>query len=381
MKINVLSNDLELISILNDIEGSDVKTIDVEQIDEKKIDVVVISNNLLKIDKFINLLASSENKIKSLFFYLSDDSDHELLKKIDNKLLESHNIIVVPAKRTVLQIQKLIISKFYNTVDINNVIAFFGSDSKVGTSVISNLVALNLAKRSEEKNICLLNLHGQTGFDWIDNSKHETGLSDIRIAISNRILNGTTVKEISYRLLPNFYILKGEKNIETNRYYSYKEINALIKVCKECFDVVIIDAGNTNNLYLHQAYSSLINADTKILVTDNTSKSYEMYDIANNQIFAPLKIEEFQGLIVNKYFKTSHAKKDIELAEIYNLPLLAVLPYCEFYYQANYEKNPSLFLTDRRFKNNYQKMIKYVESKMGITVKEKSKKLFNFGGK
>ncbi|HBB28130.1 MAG TPA: hypothetical protein DC000_02580, partial [Clostridiales bacterium] len=154
------------------------------------------------------------------------------------------------------------------------------------------------------------------------------------------------------------------------------EINSLINLCKDNFDFVIIDAGNTMNLSLRMTYSALINSDNRILITDQMPKSYEMYIKGKNQVLEYLKISDFKFIILNKYIQNSVLPKKDELADKYQLPIIGVLPYLDFYYQAAIEKSISMFETEKNYKNVILTIVKYIEKKCGLEISELNKKRF-----
>lgn len=368
MKLHVVSEDLELINSLKEINTLQVKTIDKNDINDSGANILVISNKFIKIRELITI---KNNDVKC--FYLSDEEDSSVLDKLDPGILSLENIIVIPPKRTILQIQEYILNNIYEVNKENNVYAFFGTDSKVGVTSIAQAVAVNLSKRHKNKSVLMLFLDGQTGFDWIDNTAKNC-LADIKVALKNNLLTISSLKENCYQHTPNLFMLKGEIAIKDNVYYHQREINSLINICKDNFDFVIIDAGNTMNLQLRMTYSALINSDNKFLITDQFPKSYEMYQKGKNQILDDLKINDFKFLILNKYIKNSILLKKEDISDRYELPIISTLPFLDFHYQAVADKNISIFESEKIYKDSIIKLTEYIEKKRGIIPMEKTKK-------
>lgn len=368
VKIDILSDDLALIEALKNISNIQVQMITIDNIDTSNADVLVVSNKFVQINKLLSIKLND-----NLCFYLSDENDTDIIEKIDKGILNLKNIIIVPPKRTVTQIQEFILNKLFDIDSANNVFTFFGADSKVGTTSIVQNVGENLAKRHKSKNILMLFLDGQTGFDWVESSYIKTCLADIKVALKNKLLSSSNLKENCYRYMPNFYMLKGELEIKDNIFYHQDEINELINLCKENFDFIIIDAGNTMNLQLRMTYSALINSDNKILITDQLPKSYEMYIKGKNQILRDLAIDDFRFMVLNKYMKNNILLKKEEIVDKYNLPIISTLPYIDFYYQAAAEKNASLFEVEKAYKEGIMLLVEYIEKKRGLIATDKRK--------
>ncbi len=371
MKLNIISNDFELINKLKEISALNVKSIDEDELSDNDGDILVVSNKIISLNKLLSLKAND-----IMCFYLSSQYDASTIEKIDSSILELKKIYIVPPKRTITQIQEIILNRIFKTNNKNNVFTFFGTDSKVGTTSIAQSVAYNLSKRHKNKSVLMLFLDGQTGFDWIDSTSNKSCLSDIKVALKNNFLTVSSLKENCYQYAPNFFMLKGEISLEENVYYHQNEINSLINLCKDNFDFVIIDAGNTMNLSLRMTYSALINSDNRILITDQMPKSYEMYIKGKNQVLEYLKISDFKFIILNKYIQNSVLPKKDELADKYQLPIIGVLPYLDFYYQAAIEKSISMFETEKNYKNVILTIVKYIEKKCGLEISELNKKRF-----
>ena len=371
MKLNILSDDFELINKLKEVSALNVRSITEDELSENEVDVLVVSNRIISLNKLMSLKTSD-----ALCFYLSSQEDISFIEKIDLSILELKKIHIIPPKRTISQIQEIILNKLFKTNNKNNVFTFFGTDSKVGTTSIAQLVAFNLSKRHKNKSVIMLFLDGQTGFDWINNTYNKSCLSDIKVALKNNFLTASSLRENCYQYAPNLFMLKGEISIEENVYYHQNDINSLINLCKDNFDFVIIDAGNTMNLCLRMTYSALINSDNRILVTDQMPKSYEMFVKGKNQVLEYLNISEFKFLVINKYIQNSMLPKKDELADKYQMPIIGVLPYLDFYYQAAIEKSISMFETEKTYSNIILTIVKYIEKKCGFEINELNKKRF-----
>jgi Flp pilus assembly CpaE family ATPase len=374
MKLHVISNDLELIEELRDIVGFQVKVIDKKDLNDSEADVIVVSNEVIDIKMLLSIKATEAKT-----FYLSKFKDNEAVSSLDNNLLSIRNVVIVPPKRTVKQIQEFILSNIYKVETENNVFTFFGADSKVGVTSIAQLTASYIAKRNKDKSVLLIFLDGQTGFDWVEDKRNNsTCLADIQVALKNNFLDNKSLKDNCLRMQPNLYLLKGEIRIDENVCYNEHEINSLINICKEAFDFIVIDAGNTMNLSLRMTYSALINsASNNMLVTDQLPKSYEMYKKGKLQVMDDLKIDKFSVLILNKYMQNNSVYKREEIVSNYDIPVLTALPYLDYYYQAAADKNLALFENDKGYADGILTIVKLIEVKQGIVKEDKKGSWFD----
>lgn len=374
--IHIISDDFELINALKEIEMN-VKTISCEQMNEvPKDDILVVSDKKIEINKLISLKEKNIN-----CFYLSSLDYIKQIEKTDKSLLEIKNIKIVPPKRTVIQIRDIIISNIYKKEKVNNIITFFGTDSKVGTTSIAQNLALYLSNNLKDKYIMYLCLNGQDGLDYSINAQKikESSISNIKSNLKINILTLATVFDYCCKINDNLYLLRGESDIKETVYYNQNEINRLIELCKENFHFVIIDAGNINNLHLRMTYSALINSDNKILITDQTPKSNDLFIKAKLNILEPLEIKDFK-CVVNKYIKDNIMQKKDKLIEQYKLPIISTIPYIDDYYHIANEQNIEQFMKDKYYKKSIQELAEYITKKQGIKINDNTHKktFFNF---
>ncbi len=369
LKLHILSNNKELVSAFKEILSLQVKPIAENDLNYSNAEVLIVDSEMMNIDLLLTFKTTN-----TICFFITRLDDVNSVEEKDRDMLNFKNIHVVPPERNIEQIRKHVLSKIFNIKSTNNIFCFFGADSKVGTTGISQLAAVNLAKRHKEKSVLLLFLDGQTGFDWVEDNRNNTScLSDLQIPLKNNQLTKIGIRESCLQILPNLLLLKGERRLDETACYHQDEISLLLDVCKDSFDFVIVDAGNSMNLDLRMTYAALINSDNNILIAEQLPKSLDMYNKAKTQVLSELKIDDFKFLVLNKYLKNNALYKKEEIVSKYGLPILTTLPYVDFYFQAAAEKNLSIFESDANFKAGIITIVKYIESKLGLRVVEKSK--------
>ncbi|QSX05468.1 hypothetical protein JYG23_12395 [Sedimentibacter sp. zth1] len=374
MQIHIISDDKKLIDSLKQVKSIKVKEIKKQDISEDKANILVISDKQIDINTLISLKNTQQK-----CYYLSSKENSNKIEKVDKSLLAVKNIYIVPPKRTIHQIQEYILKDTFEIIDENNVYTFFGADSKVGTTGIIQKVAIDIAKRHPNIKTIVLYLDGQEGFDWIEDTQTENSISDLKVALKNNLITEQNLEDCVYKYKLNLHMLKGEKTITDNMCYSQDEVNNIISLCKNVYDIVLIDAGSTKNIQLIMSYAALINSDNKILVTDQVSRSYDTYKKGKEQILEPLGISNFKFLILNKYINDSILSKPCELMEKYELVILSTLPYIDFHMQAATEKNITLFETEKQYEKGIKNIVEYIEKKKGLaSTKIVKKPIFKF---
>lgn len=256
---------------------------------------------------------------------------------------------------------------------MNNIYTFFGCDSKVGTSSIIHNVALDLSKNHKNIKVIILNLDGKEGVDWIDDNDCKKCLTDLKLVLKNNIISKQNLESSVFKYKSNIHVLKGEKNISDSSYYNEEDIKNLLKLCRSCYDVILINAGNTRNINLLMTYTALTQGNN-ILITNQISNTYSLYEKIKKQIFNPLNIC-FHAVVVNKYTKNNKLEKVQDLEQKYKISVLAELPLLQEYSMvAENEKDMQLFNIDNNYKYNILKIVMYIEKNQGLSINKLEKK-------
>jgi len=366
-----------LIDEISKVEGFDIKYEDDENLYDVNYDALVLdelSTNLSEICDY------KDKEIKCIFLY---GDLYNQIYEYDRDFLELNNIVMLNKSDDVEMLTKFIVDKLSKNKDLNNVYGFFGADSKVGTTMISSLIAKIIARRSKDKTVFYLSLSGQSGIEWLSTIDYKSNINESKISMRNNMLSLPELKKISYAVYPNLFVLKGESNLVEGQLYHQKEIYNLLNLIRSNFDIVILDLGNSNNLTLRMTYAGLMKADNKILITNQFNKSLYMYENSKNQVLKYFDMQPFRFIMVNNYIDSSFLYKLRKLEEYYKLSVIAKLPFVEDNFKAQYDGNPEVFLQDKEFMRGITKVIEWIERKQNFTVFEKKKKgikkIFNRG--
>lgn len=365
IKIDYIGDNNELFNKLNDISEIRVKKIDIKKMVSSVGDAIIVESKYISISTLISVKYDNKK-----CYYLSDELSVNEIESIDVELLSVKNIIVIPPKKNEDQITKIIMDDIYDLNVDNNIFCFFGTDSKVGTTSVCYNTALKFSERHADRSFIILLLDGQDGSEWISKYNDVMSLPDVMVMLKNNMLTQEHIKN-KCSIKDNLYIIKGETNIKESIFYHESEVNNLLSFCKKFFDAIFIDAGSIMNLYLRMTYAALIASDNRILVADQSPKSYNLFLKANEQILRDLKINTFKFIVLNKYCKSSILSNKEEVLKKYDTPVLCTIPHIDYFDHAIADYDSSEFFLNQSYKNEIINIVSYLEGKLNIKYKNK----------
>ena len=321
--IQLICNDIELYNAFNN--SGLFNSVSIGGILEinKQYDNLVVSDRIVGFNDLLNSYSEGALKASKVFYLLSYSQNESQLNSM-MIVLKAKNIYVVPPKLTDQQIldrvcQDLAIDKSSN----NNVITFFGADSKVGTTITAQGVAECLADNTVVK-VGFLNLSGQPSYNYVPDTD-SFGLDIIITKIFNFVLSAD---ELRSAMVPkgNLYILPSVKTLTDLRFYKPKHVEYLINLATGIFDIVIVDAGYYPNSGL---YIGAINSTkTRYMISTQQDACQAAFALTRDQLFKVLEIDSGSiMLVVNRYSDEIDLPNTYKLAdEVYKMIHAAFLP-------------------------------------------------------
>ncbi len=284
---------------------------------------LILSDRIVGYSDLLNYLNSNQLKASKIFYLLSYTHNESHISSI-MVVLKAKNIIVVPPRLTDKQIldricQALAIDKMAN----RNAIAFFGADSKVGTTITAQGAAECLAENTVLK-VGLLNLSGQPSFNYMQGSDGY-GLDIIKTKIFNFVLSSDELKSAMIQR-GGLYVLPSAKTLTDLRFYKPKHIEYLINLATGLFDIVVVDAGYYPNSGL---YIGALNAtQLRYMVATQQVACRAAFDMTKEQLFKVQDIDTgSMMLVINRYSEEFNLPSTYKLAEeFYKMILAAYLP-------------------------------------------------------
>lgn len=177
---------------------------------------------------------------------------------------------------------------------MNEIIAFHGSDSKAGVTMIAQSVAQQLAKDNPDKKIVFISMCSHRNNQY--NGGEPVSLDQFRDQIFNNL--DVDKKEFSKgRLADNLYVIDGpDDTLEALLYYPSDASN-LFNTLKKQFDYIIVDTGS--ELISGLAVGTLNKADRKYMVFPQGEASLQRFARIRGVYDSIGCI--FDGFIINKY--------------------------------------------------------------------------------
>ncbi len=376
--IQLICNDIELYNTFNHCGLFSKVNIGGEFDINYPYDNLLVSDRIVGFNDLLNSLNEGKLKAKKVFYLLSYSQNESQLNSI-KFVLKAKSVYVVPPKLTDLQIldrvcQELSIDKSSN----NNVIVFFGADSKVGTTITAQGVAESLADNTVLK-VGFLNLSGQPSFNYVPGAEG-FGLDIIRTKIFNYVLSAD---ELRSAMIPkgNLYILPSVKVLTDLRFYKPKHVEYLINLATSIFDIVIVDAGYYPNSGL---YIGAINSTkTRYMVATQQDACRAAFDLTREQLFKVLEIDASAiMLVVNRYSDEIDLPNTYKLAdEVYKMIHAAFLPNVPGAFYKTEREHKTLRGYDTYYDSQLHELVKIIAAQLNIeyapqTVSKKKRFLF-----
>lgn len=373
MILSLFSNDSELLKAFQ--QSGFFRTSLVSGLEEaKESQVLVISDQQMT---FNELSLSFENetwlKNKIIFYLLSEGYKEQTIHHMTS-LSKTRNIIILPAGFTVRQIVSRIVEKIFPDAKENkqNIITFFGADSKVGTTMIAQSTAEMLAQNTNA-DIGLFFLNGKPSTCYMKR-KDKIGLDDIKIKLMNNILTSNELTEACVKENHHLYILPGAEFLLDVRHYHPEHIEQLIKLAAERFSLIIIDAGH--NIDSGMAIAALNMTKNKYLVTTQQEMTRKNYERMESQVFRRLQIEpdDFM-LVVNKYVNTNRIYSAKQVSDLYRMTLAVSVPHLEFLgWQAEFDQKTLLHYDNESYNRHVDQLAKIIATQAQIPYLERDEK-------
>ena len=333
-----------------------------------KIDILIVDGDTVPYGNYFKNFSNFLKQVKSNYYIAPDLETYSTV----NKNFSGYGIIVIPPMLTDTQITQKLCSLVVEDFETkNNVVCFFGAGPEVGTTMVSQSVALvlsNLIGRS----INYLALDGSIGIDYFDIDSASGGLSVIKEKLSNNILSAEEFKS-SCAKIGSLYILPGDNDIAKVRHYHPGDIEKLIDLSASTFDVTIINGGSEVS---GMSIGALNSAQLKYLVTSQSYKYFRNFEKLLDQILLNLGISEKDfSLIVNKYTDSGDLEDEIALAKNYGMPLATAIPLIDYTIALEAEnKGKTLVGYDRTYSDSIRHLSISLCKELGIELTEISNK-------
>ncbi|GGG18778.1 AAA family ATPase [Paenibacillus abyssi] len=336
---------------------------------EEEYDILIISDREvqpLTLSTFVQ-----DCRAHQIYYLISDNHKNSI---IDNKitLCKQNGIKPIQPKQTNTQIVHRILGISHKANGIRNVCAVMGTHPQVGTTMITLELAKKLAE--QEQTVCVMGLNQfNPGTAFVENYVGNT-LDELYAQIVD---NRQTIKPhelINYMHFDEnrkFHYLAGNQDFSKRGYFKSEDIEHLIGMASEQFDVVLLDVGFSpcNNLTLQ----GLFKAEVKLVVGSQQPHSAKMWNQMNNDILRILGLTTDEFLLVVNRYKLDLPTDAKALQNTLEVPVITTIP--EFGIEGTICEMEKKLLTESRDKtvkkraeNSMESMLAVVNERLGTKV-------------
>ncbi|MEQ2529095.1 hypothetical protein WMO40_20685 [Bacillaceae bacterium CLA-AA-H227] len=381
MKLQVLSADELLISRIKERNLFE-QVVSIHSLDNVTEDYLLISDSFISYEELSNI---DLQKAEKVFYMLQNHYDPDLEKTV-KALCESRDIVLVPSRLVATQIIELI-EKELNPLKkkTSNVFSFFSTIGNIGTTTTCLSVSKHLQENSKAKIGVLLLNAWDDGTDQLD--YRGSYLHEIKTKLSSQLLNNEDefLSLFHMEVKDSLYILGGNKSTRMERLYKKEEVNYLIELSKNYFDIVLIDCGcHFDNALMVQA---LAESDLRFLIMNQQTKAIKKFNQIFNDVLYPIGYKKSDFLMVINYYQDELGLiSSKEINKEIGIPMLTMIEESKFGKIAEKEQTLLYSYESKEF-NTYQESIniiaKSISSASGIELLQqdmkKRKRLFGRG--
>ncbi|QUI21259.1 hypothetical protein HZI73_02715 [Vallitalea pronyensis] len=340
------------------------------QFQQVQADITIIDDQICSINDLLKIRETIES---SYIFYRVQKKNFKFSTK---SVLDTNDIHMLQPYMTdenvVEYICSEVIERYKYTVS-KNIMTFFGSDTKVGTTQIAQSVAEKIVSKSHAK-VCLLYLDGEAGTDYIQvNCRHN--IDTIKIKLVSGLATVEEIFDVSEKIKDNLYVIEGSTSILYRKEYQPEHIMHLLSVLSVACDLVIVDAGS----YMDRAMpiAALTATHHRYLVTTQQAVSLRRY-LSKKPILERLSLDDFQ-VIVNKHIADGSLMTTYDIAKTYGHPLLGKIEFSKYALQAENDKKALIHYKDRIFNKDMDTIVDTIMGQLNIKGNNTSKKRKWFG--
>lgn len=287
-----------------------------------ELSAILLDGAIISTDQFSNI---REVYPEIPVFYKPQAINSDVIMRDITRLCGAYKIKLINEHSTEAQTVEEIVNQITNKQDYlsRRIISFFGTHSGAGVSTTTLNLGRSLSRKVEEK-VLVLSLNS---WDPSDYFYHYNGhyLNDLKVGLKTGNLTTARLSE-AVAFNQGFYHLAGNRDIKMQRFYQPSEIEHLIKVAQQLFDVILIDAGT--HFDTAPTVQTYLSSNLRFLITNQEEKGYRGYfPYVFQQLIEPSggKTNDFM-LIVNRFQPANTMISEKLLEEELNMTKAATLP-------------------------------------------------------
>lgn len=377
LKLLLIDNSEELFNaLINKIKGTFTRIERSKSLPTTDFDgFVIITDKQVKKEDITELNIKAEKIIFAVYEKLSKVESRSL-----KTLCQTKDVILC----NVINDSQLIefISNIVKPYQVygDKIVTFFSSSPNIGSTALSLSVAESIQQKNPNLTIGLLSINPWSSGDSHLNNYKGKYLNEIKEALTLKSFNKDSFYEVFHKQR-NLFILAGNKDIKKERFFTIEEINYLLELSKESFDVVLVDAGSHfDNAVMFSALSA---ARFHFVVANQQEKGVERFKLIYDDVLFPLGHEKDNFfLVINGINEALHLPSSKDLAKRYEIPLLVDIPYLSFGMSCEREKKSLYQVEEPIYNKKIDVISKTIMDEFGLKISagKKKKRLFSFAG-
>ena len=273
----------------------------------------------------------------AFIYLLTNDPDFPAMKTTQS-LCAAHGIrYVMPyltPEQAVREIGRLC---FERQQTASKVITAIGALPQSGLTSSLLLTGVQLARLSGKR----IGVLGLNGWNPGDSALKYEGkyLDELWGSLQGRQLHGEELVGKMHQAAPGVHYLAGNRDLKKLYYYHTDGISWLIEKARECFDLVLIDAGS----YPDHALSaqSIYAADLLLVQMNQSQAAKEQWRRMCEQILSPVfHLESRQAMLLfNRMVRSPDMENEKQLSRQLDMPYVGSLPHVPSFYRCESEKS------------------------------------------
>lgn len=259
-------------------------------------------------------------------FYQSIPSQNQLQLNNVITTCAAHQVQSINENHTNAQVVKDIDQYLYHRQSNSKrrIVGFFGTHSGAGTSTtllnIADLLAENIVGK-----VLVLSLNPWDASDYFLEYDGQY-LNDLKSSLRSKTLSNERFLNSIHHYENSFYHLAGNRDIKMQRAYQNEEIEYLLEIARDLFDVVLIDAGpHFDNACYAQ---TLKGSDLRFLITTQEPKGYiSNFPLVYEQLIEPLGSTKNDFLLlINRFVPHNALATEKDIVERLNMSHITTIP-------------------------------------------------------
>jgi len=177
---------------------------------------------------------------------------------------------------------------------MGKIYSFHGVDNKVGTTMLSQCLAYDLASKLIDKDVLMLSLDTRLGNSYT--CEETVSISHFYPELSSGVNLDLSILKHSEKKANLFYVNSKEEMLEEYA-YSPELSKKLVESLKERFDVIIADTGSSLNSNL--SLFGMLSSEEVFLVTNQSEKSIRRFELSKS-LYEKLGLD-FSAIYINMF--------------------------------------------------------------------------------